>query len=123
MQNKFNFSPEYRSRAIRTIFAIIFFIIVYLVVLILSFALVAAIFYSAILLLQLVKHNSLGIYIIFLFILIVFIAIILLVFILTFFFRKYTVDRSGWIEIFKDEQPKLFEIIESISKEIETNFP
>jgi len=123
MQNKFNFSPEYRSRAIRTIFAIIFFIIVYLVVLILSFALVAAIFYSAILLLQLVKHNRLGIYIIFLFILIVFIAIILLVFILTFFFRKYTVDRSGWIEIFKDEQPKLFEIIESISKEIETNFP
>jgi Zn-dependent protease with chaperone function len=123
MQNKFNFSPEYRSRAIRTIFAIIFFIIVYLVVLILSFALVAAIFYSAILLLQLVKHNRLGIYIIFLFILIVFIAIILLVFILTFFFRKYTVDRSGWIEIFKDEQPKLFKIIDSISKEIGTNFP
>ncbi|MCU0414407.1 MAG: M48 family metallopeptidase, partial [Ignavibacteriaceae bacterium] len=123
MQNKFNFSPEYRSRAIRTIFAIIFFIIVYLVVLILSFALVASIFYSAILLLQLVKHNRWGIYIIFLFILIVFIAIILLVFILTFFFRKYTVDRSGWIEIFKDEQPKLFKIIDSISKEIGTNFP
>ncbi|MCU0407134.1 MAG: M48 family metallopeptidase [Ignavibacteriaceae bacterium] len=121
MQNKFN--PEYRSRAIRTIFAIIFFIIVYLVVLILSFALVASIFYSAILLLQLVKHNRWGIYIIFLFILIVFIAIILLVFILTFFFRKYTVDRSGWIEIFKDEQPKLFKIIDSISKEIGTNFP
>ncbi|NWG29724.1 MAG: M48 family metalloprotease [Ignavibacteriaceae bacterium] len=40
-----------------------------------------------------------------------------------FFFRKYTVDRSGWIEIFRDDQPKLFEIIESISKEIETNFP
>jgi len=40
-----------------------------------------------------------------------------------FFFRKYTVDRSGWVEIFKDEQPKLFEIIESISTEIETNFP
>jgi len=40
-----------------------------------------------------------------------------------FYFRKYTVDRSGWVEIVKDEQPKLFEIIESISKEIETNFP
>ncbi len=123
MQNKFEFSPEYRSRAIRTIFAIIFFIIVYLITLILSFTLVAALFYSSTLVLQLVKHNRSGVYIIFLFILIVFIAIILLVFIWTFFFRKYTVDRSGWIEIFKDEQPKLFEIIESISKQIETNFP
>ncbi|MDH3269172.1 MAG: M48 family metalloprotease, partial [Ignavibacteria bacterium] len=29
----------------------------------------------------------------------------------------------GWLEINKDQQPKLFELIESISKEIETNFP
>lgn len=123
MQNKFEFSTKYRSRAIRTIFAIIFFIIVYLFTLILSFTLVAAIFYSSILLLQFVEHNRSSIYIIILFVLIVFVAIILLVFILMFFFRKFTVDRSGWVEIFKDEQPKLFEIIESISKEIETNFP
>lgn len=123
MQNKFEFSTKYRSRAIRTIFAIIFFIIVYLFTLILSFTLVAAIFYSSILLLQFVEHNRSSIYIIILFLLIVFVAIILLVFIMMFFFRKFTVDRSGWVEIFKDEQPKLFEIIESISKEIETNFP
>lgn len=123
MQNKFEFSTKYRSRAIRTIFAIIFFIIVYLFTLILSFTLVAAIFYSSILLLQFVEHNRSSIYIIILFVLIVFVAIILLVFIMMFFFRKFTVDRSGWVEIFKDEQPKLFEIIESISKEIETNFP
>jgi len=123
MQNKFNFSTEYRTRAIRTIFSIIFFISVYVITLILSFALVSAVFYSAIMLLQLVHHNRLGFYLILLFFLIVFIAIVLLVFILMFFFRKYTVDRSGWIEIFRDDQPKLFEIIESISKEIETNFP
>lgn len=123
MQNKFTFSTEYRNRAIRTIFAIIFFIIVYLITLILSFTLVAALFYSSTLVLQLVKHNRSGVYIIFLFILIVFISIIFLVFIFMFFFRKYTVDRSGWVEIFRDDQPKLFGIIESISKEIETNFP
>ncbi len=123
MQNKFTFSTEYRTRAIRTIFAIIFFIIVYLITLILSFTLVAALFYSSTLVLQLVKHNRSGVYIIFLFILIVFISIIFLVFIFMFFFRKYTVDRSGWVEIFRDDQPKLFGIIESISKEIETNFP
>jgi len=123
MQNRFYFSTEYKSRAIRTIFSIIFFISVYVITLILSFALVAAVFYSSIMLLQLVHHNRLGFYIILLFFLIVFIAIVLLVFILMFFFRKYTVDRSGWIEIFREDQPTLFEIIESISKEIETNFP
>jgi hypothetical protein len=40
-----------------------------------------------------------------------------------FFFRKSTVDRSGWLEISEEHQPKLFELIKSISKEIETNFP
>lgn len=123
MLNKFNFSPEYRSRAIRTIFSIAFFIIVYLVTLVLSFSLVAAIFYLSILVLQPLNHNRVGIYIILLFLLLIFIAIILLVFIFMFFFRKYTVDRSGWVEIFKDNQPKLFGIIESLSEEIETNFP
>jgi len=123
MQNKFNFSTEYRSRAIRTILSIIFFIIIYLITLILSFALVAALFYSSTMLLKLVQNGRLGFYIILLFLLLVFISIILLVFIFMFFFRKYTVDRSGWIEIFRDDQPKLFGIIESISKEIETNFP
>lgn len=40
-----------------------------------------------------------------------------------FFFRKSTVDRSGWLEISEEQQPKIFELIKSISKEIETNFP
>jgi hypothetical protein len=40
-----------------------------------------------------------------------------------FFFRKSTVDRSGWLEINEEDQPKLFELIKSISMEIETNFP
>ena len=40
-----------------------------------------------------------------------------------FFFRKSTADRSGWLEISEEQQPKLFELIKSISKEIETNFP
>ncbi|MDZ7624900.1 MAG: M48 family metalloprotease [Ignavibacteriaceae bacterium] len=123
MQNKFTFSTEYRSRAIRTIFSIIFFIIVYLITLVLSFALVAALFYSSTMLLRVLAPTRSSIYVIFIFILINFIAIILLVFIWMFFFRKYTVDRSGWVEIFRDDQPKLFKIIESISKEIETNFP
>jgi len=122
-QNKFSISTGYRSQAIRTVFAIIFFILVYITVLILSFALVGSLFYSSTMLLQLVKHNRSGFYIILLFLLINFMAIVFLVFIWMFFFRKSTVDRSGWLEISEEQQPKLFELIKSISKEIETNFP
>ena len=122
-QNKFSISTGYRSQAIRTVFAIIFFILVYFTVLMLSFALVGGLLYSSTLLLHLVKNNRSSFYIILLFLLINFMAIVFLVFIWMFFFRKYTLDRSGWVEIFRDDQPKLFGIIESISKEIETNFP
>ena len=122
-QNKFSISTSYRSQAIRTVFAIIFFILVYITVLILSFALVGGLFYSATLLLQFVKHNRSSIYIILLFLLINFMAIVFLIFIWMFFFRKSTVDRSGWLEISEEDQPKLFELIKSISMQIETNFP
>lgn len=50
-------------------------------------------------------------------------AIVFLIFIWMFFFRKSTVDRSGWLEISEEDQPKLFELIKSISMQIETNFP
>jgi len=123
MSKKQSYASKYRSHAIRTIFAIIFFIIIYVLVLLLSFALVGFLFYSSTLLLRLLNSNRLSFYIIIIFFLIDFIAIVLLVFICMFFFRKRTVDRSGWLEISKEQQPKLFELIESISKEIGTNFP
>ncbi len=123
MLKKQSYPGKYRIQAIRTFFAIIFFIIIYILILLLSFALVGSFYYSSTLLLQFVKHNRSSFYIIILFLLINFIAIVLLVFIWMFFFRKSTVDRSGWLEISEEQQPKLFELIKSISKEIETNFP
>lgn len=123
MQNKFSISTGYKSKAIRTVFAIIFFILVYITVLILSFTLVGVLIYSSTLLLQIVKMNKSSFYILVLFVLINFMAIILLIFIFMFFFRKRTVDLSGWLEINEEDQPKLFELIKSISMEIETNFP
>ncbi len=123
MQNKFSISTGYKSQAIRTVFAIIFFILVYITVLLLSFTLVGVLIYSSTLLLQIVKMNKSSFYILILFILINFMAIVLLIFIFMFFFRKSTVDRSGWLEISEEDQPKLFELIKSISMEIETNFP
>lgn len=123
MPKKQSYPSKYRSHAIRTIFAIIFFIIIYILVLLLSFALVGLLYYSSTLLLQLLSASRLSFFIIILFLLINFIAIVLLVFIWMFFFRKSTADRSGWLEISEEQQPKLFELIKSISKEIETNFP
>jgi Zn-dependent protease with chaperone function len=123
MLKKQDYPVKYRSQAIRTIFAIIFFIIVYLVVLLLSIALVISLFYFSTKLIQYSDNNHLTFYSIVLFLFVDFIAIVLSVFIVKFFFRKSTVDRSGWLEINKEQQPKLFDLIESISKEIETNFP
>ena len=40
-----------------------------------------------------------------------------------FFFRKSTVDRSGWLAIDRDEQPRLFDLIESIASQVEIHFP
>ncbi len=118
-----DYPGKYRNQAIRTIFAIIFFIIVYVVVLLFSIALVIFLFYFSTKLIQYSDNNHLTFYSIVLFLFVDFIAIVLAVFIAMFFFRKSTVDRSGWLEIDEKQQPKLFNLIESISKEIETNFP
>ena len=117
MQKKKSFSTEYRNQAIKALFAILFFILVYLTVLSLSITLVGFLFYEALnqypntfgkLLL------SSGLFII---------ALILLVFILNFFFRRSTVDRSGWIEINEQEQPKFFELIGLIAEQVDIHFP
>ena len=118
-----SYPGNYRSQAIRTIFAIIFFIIVYVVVLLLSIALVIFLFYISTKLIYSSDNNHLTFYSIILFLFIDFIAIVLAVFIVMFFFRKSSVDRSGWMQINKKQEPKLFKLIESISKEIDTNFP
>jgi Zn-dependent protease with chaperone function len=123
MSKKQNFPKQYRVHAIRSVFAIVFFIAVYLLILILSFALVALLFYSSILILRLAPGQRSILFFLFIFFVIDAIAITLLVFIFMFFFRKQTFDRSGWIEIDEDKQPKLFELIKSISKELDTNFP
>ena len=123
MAKKQGYPATYKTQAVKSVFAIIFFISVYLLVLILSFALVAFLFYVSILVLRSAPGQRSIIFFLFVFFLIDFLAIALLVFIFMFFFRKQTADRSGWIEITREAQPKLFELIGSISKELGTNFP
>ena len=123
MSKKQNYPGKYRAQAIRSVFAIIFFIAVYILVLIFSFALVAFLFYSSVVVIRSAPGQRSIFIFIFLFFIIDIIALTLLVFIFTFFFRKQTVDRSGWVEVNSGNQPKLFELIQSISKQLETNFP
>ena len=115
MQKIPDYSGEYRNQAILVLFSIFVFILIYLVILIFSIAIATSLIVLAIFLFQ-----PLTFYIS---IIIGAIGIVLLIFIVRFFFRKSTIDRSMWIEITKEEQPKLFELIESIAAEVDTNLP
>lgn len=119
MQKKQSFSAEYRNQAIRALFAILFFIFVYTLTLLLSFLLIILLFVASYALIQ-SYYNK---YLFFLGLTTALVALILLIFLIKFYFRKSTVDRSGWIEINKEEQPKLFELIESIAIQIDIHFP
>jgi Zn-dependent protease with chaperone function len=110
-------SIGYRSQAIKAIFAIMFFIAVYLTVLLFSILLVGFLFYEALT----IEPGGVGraFFNIVLFVT----AFALLIFIIFFFFRKQTVDRTGWIEITEKAQPKLFEMISSIARQLDVHFP
>lgn len=123
MLKRQSYPRKYRAQAITSVFAIIFFILIYLLVLILSFAIVTFLFYSSVLVLKAAPGPRSFLLYFFSFVIIDVIAISLLIFIFQFFFRKQTIDRSGWIEITEQTQSKLFKLIESISKQLNTNFP
>ena len=115
MQKIPDYSGEYRNQAIIVLFSIFVFILIYLLILLLSIALAAGLIVSALILFQ-----PLTFYIS---IIIGAAGIVLLMFMFRFFFRKSTIDRSMWIEVTKNEQPKLFELIESIAADVDTNLP
>jgi len=114
------YSAEYRWQAKKVVLYLLVFILFYLLILILSILFAAGlIIYPAILaseirssiILKLVSFIPIGI------------GIVLLIFIIKFFFRKRTFDRSMWVEINKNQHPRLFNLIESIAEEIDTRLP
>jgi Zn-dependent protease with chaperone function len=114
------YSDEYRSQAKKIVFYLLVFIFIYLLILIISILFASGLIISTLIVvteigprpvLKLLSFIPIGI------------GIVLLIFIFRFFFRKYTVDRSLWVEINKNQQPKLFELIESIAMEIDTSLP
>lgn len=51
------------------------------------------------------------------------IGILILIFLVKFLFKKHKVDLSSYVEIFPEDQPKLFSLLEGIVNEVGTHFP
>ncbi len=51
------------------------------------------------------------------------IGILILIFLVKFLFKKHKVDLSSYVEIFPEDQPKLFALLEGIVNEVGTHFP
>ena len=112
-------SPEFRSQAKKAIFAIGFFILTYLIILLLAigFTVLCVIGGLGLILISpslVTLVLGLGL---------ASLGILVLIFLLKFIFASNKTDRSGLIEISRDEQPELFQMIEEIVQEVKTDFP
>jgi Zn-dependent protease with chaperone function len=50
-------------------------------------------------------------------------AVLVLIFLVKFIFKKHSIDRSGLVEIKREQEPHLFSFIQSIVDEVQTDFP
>tara|TARA_R110002096_G_scaffold21043_7_gene68653 strand:- start:16084 stop:18153 length:2070 start_codon:yes stop_codon:yes gene_type:complete len=112
-------SSEFKAQASKSIFAIFLFVLIYFVLLASSILLTILCVYFGIELIRL--HPSL----------ITLIAglglgsigVFLLVFLIKFLFKSHKVERSHFLEIHKEDEPKLFGMIEEIVQSVGTQFP
>lgn len=112
-------SPEFRSQTIKAIAAIVFFISTYVLIFILALILTALCVIAGVLIIM-TKPNlftlvfgvgfaSLG--------------FLILIFLVKFVFKSHRVDHSHLYEIKRENEPKLFDMIADIVKEVGTDFP
>lgn len=114
-----NVSENFKKMASRAIFSIVVFIIVYILLLGLAVGLTVLCGYlglsiiaarpSFITLLLGLGIASVGVFI--------------LIFLVKFIFKTHKIDRSHLIEITRHEEPKLFQFIQEIVDEVQTDFP
>lgn len=120
MQNKtIRVSDNFKKMTIKAILSIVSFILIY--VLLIGFAIGLTILsgYAGIMLIAakpMIITFMIGAGL-------VSIGILILIFLIKFLFMKHLVDRSHLIEITKEQEPKLFEFINEIVKEVKTDFP
>lgn len=112
-------SPEFKSQTTKAVFSIVLFVFLYLLLLTLTLGLTALCIYGG---LQVILSFPRIITIIFGVGLASF-GVVILVFLLKFMFKSNKVDRSHLREIKKQDAPELFQLIDEIVKEVDTNFP
>jgi Zn-dependent protease with chaperone function len=114
-----SYTQKYRKQAVKAVISILAFILIYIILLVLSLVLICLFVYFGLKIISVIEN----LFVIVFGLILLVTGLLLLIFTLRFYFRKYSVDRSGWIEITKNEQPRLFELIESVAVEIQTNMP
>jgi Zn-dependent protease with chaperone function len=112
-------SAEFKSQAAKAISSIFFFIITYLLLLLASIVITALSIYIAVSLIvakpsfgTLVLGAGLGSF-----------GILIFSFLIKFLFKSYKMDRSHLREVTKNQQPELFQLIEEVVNEVESDFP
>lgn len=112
-------SSEFKSKATKSIIAIAFFILVYLVILAGAVGLTLGCIYLGL--------NVILIYPMFLTIIlgigIISMGVLILAFLLKFILQSKKTDRSHLVEIQRNEEPKLFVVIDEIVKQVGTSSP
>lgn len=114
-----NVSDNFRKMASKAIFSIVVFIIIYITLLVLAIGLTLLCGYLGVSIIA--AHPS--------FITLILgagiasVGIFILIFLIKFIFKTHKVDRSHLIEITKNDEPLLFQFIQDIVEEVQTDFP
>lgn len=119
IKNKIKLSSEFKKQTTKAILSILLFLVVYLLIILAAIALTAACVFGGITLIISYPRFitlMLGIGLASL-------GVIILFFLLKFIFKSYKIDRSQLHEITKDEEPKLFGLINEIVNSVGTQFP
>jgi len=112
-------SPEFKTQATKSIFAILLFIVSYLLLLLLAIAVTGLCIAGGIFLIAIKPMFitiALGIGLASL-------GVLILIFLLKFIFKSHKTDRSNLIEITEQQEPELFKMIREIVNNVGTMFP
>ncbi len=112
-------TPAFKKASVQAVLAILLFIIVYLILVLATVFLVCLLGWFAMMLIQ--AHPSLWTLLIGAALLAM--GVLVFIFLVKFVFKRHKTDRSSFIELKKSDQPELFELLQSIVKEVNTIFP
>uniref|UniRef100_F4CAK3 Peptidase M48 domain-containing protein n=1 Tax=Sphingobacterium sp. (strain 21) TaxID=743722 RepID=F4CAK3_SPHS2 len=118
-KNNLTISSEFRAQTVKAITAIIFFVLAYVLILLLALILTPLCIYAGIVIIMakpMIITITLGAGLASL-------GVLILIFLVKFVFKSHRVDRSHLYEIKRVDEPKLFDLIEDIVREIGTDFP